>query len=48
VVPCFGRVGTLPDDSGDEDDRAARPMANLPDGPDSQEGAAAKSEEEEG
>jgi RNA polymerase sigma factor (sigma-70 family) len=34
VVPCFGRVGTLPDDSGDEDDRAARPMAILPDGPD--------------
>ena len=41
VVPCYGRVGALPDDSGEEDDRAARPMAILPDGPDSLEGAAA-------
>jgi RNA polymerase sigma factor (sigma-70 family) len=47
VVPCFGRVGTLPDDSGDDDDRAARPTASLPDGPDSLEGAAARDEEKE-
>jgi len=47
VVPCYGRVGTLPDDSGDDDDRAARPMASLPDGPDSLEGAAARDEEKE-
>ncbi len=47
VVPCFGRVGTLPDDTGDEDDRAARPMASLPDGPDSLNGAAARDEEKE-
>jgi RNA polymerase sigma factor (sigma-70 family) len=47
VVPCYGRVGTLPDDSGDEDDRAARPTASLPDGPDSLGGAAARNEEKE-
>ena len=47
VVPCHGRVGTLPDESGDDDDRAARPMAILPDGPGSLEGAAAVEVEKE-
>ena len=47
VVPCYGRVGILPDDSGDEDDRAAMPMAFLPDGPDTLAGAAAADVEKE-
>ena len=47
VVPCYGRVGSLPDESGDEDDRAARPMAILPHGPDTLEGAAAVEVEKE-
>ncbi len=47
VVPCYGRVGTLPDESGEEDDRGAMPMASLPDGPVSLEGAAAAEVEKE-
>ena len=47
VVPCYGRVGTLPDESGEEDDRGAMPMASLPDGPVSLEGAAAAEVEQE-
>jgi len=47
VVPCFGRVGTLPDDSGEEDDRTASPTASLPDEPDTLAGAAARDEGKE-
>jgi RNA polymerase sigma factor (sigma-70 family) len=47
VVPCYGRVGSLPDDSGDNGYRGAMPMANLPHGPDSLEGAAAADVEKE-
>ncbi len=47
VVPCYGRVGSMPDDTGDDGDRGAMPMASLPTGPGSPEGAAAVEVEKE-
>ena len=44
--PHYGRVWSLPDDTGYDDDWTETSMAYLPDDPDSLVGAAAKSEEE--